>query len=287
MSGQAAASRKGLVLRRVRAVLGRRTLVFGLAIIATLVLVAAFANLIAPYAADDFTDFVLQSPTWADPFGVDQLGRDVFSRVILGSRISLRFGVLAVSISLILGSMVGVVAGYFGGRFDSLAMRLMEVVMALPYVLLAVLIAAALGPSLENGIIVIGIVRIPRFARVARASTLSIRRSLFIEASRTVGASHARIIVVDVLPNILGPLLVYGTLSLGDAILSAAVLSFLGLGAQPPTPEWGAMLHDAQQYITDAPYLSIFPGLAIFLTVLAFNLVGDALRDVLDPTSRR
>ena len=159
--------------------------------------------------------------------------------------------------------------------------------MSLPYVLLAILIAAALGPSLENGILAIGIVRVPRFARLARGSTLSVKELQYVEASHAVGSPHWRIIAKDILPNIAGPIVVYSTLSLGDSILAAAVLSFLGLGAQPPTPEWGAMLNEAQQYIINAPFMSIFPGLAIFLTVLAFNLFGDGLRDILDPKSRR
>jgi peptide/nickel transport system permease protein len=196
-------------------------------------------------------------------------------------------GVLAVGLSLMIGTFLGLMSGYFGKLVDNVIMRAMDVMMSLPYVLLAILIASVLGPSLENAILAIGIVRIPRFARLARASTLSIKEQQYIEASHSVGASHGRIIVKDVLPNIMGPIIVYSTLSLGDAILGAAVLSFLGLGAQPPIPEWGAMLNEAQKFITMAPYLSIFPGLAIFLTVLGFNLFGDGLRDILDPKSRR
>jgi peptide/nickel transport system permease protein len=266
--------------------LERRSTAVGLAIILLLVLIAIFAPLIAPYAADDFTDGVLEAPSWAHPFGIDQIGRDLFSRVILGTRISLYVAFLAVSLSMVVGIFLGVTAGYFGGLLDGIVMRFMDVVMTLPYVLLAILIAATLGPSLENGILAIGIVRIPRFARVARAATLATVRLPYIEASRCIGASHWRIIRTDVLPNILGPLTVYCTLSLGDAILATAILSFLGLGVQPPTPEWGALLYEAQKYITTAPYLSIFPGLFVFLSVLSFNLVGDGLRDLLDPKSR-
>ena len=268
--------------------LGRRKAsVIGLGFIAFLVLIAIFSPVLAPYAADEYTDEVLLGPSWAHPFGIDHLGRDLFSRVIHGTRISLRIGLLAVGLSLSLGTLLGLVSGYFGGWVDNLIMRVMDIMMALPYILLAILIATVLGPSLENGILAIGIVRIPRFARLARASALSVKELQFIEASRSIGASHARIIGKDVLPNILGPLVVYSTLSLGDAILSAAVLSFLGLGAQPPIPEWGAMLNEAQRFIINASYLSIFPGLAIFMTVLAFNLFGDGLRDILDPKSRR
>ena len=265
----------------------RRTSMIGLGFILFLVVVAILAPVLAPYEPDEFTAQVLKGPSWAHPFGVDHLGRDQLSRVIYGARISLWVGLLAVGLSLTSGVAIGLISGYFGGWIDNLIMRAMDIMMSLPYVLLAILIAAALGPSLENGILAIGVVRVPRFARLARASTLSVKELQFIEASRSIGASHARIILKDILPNIAGPIVVYATLSLGDSILAAAVLSFLGLGAQPPIPEWGAMLNEAQQYLINAPFMSIFPGLAIFLTVLAFNLFGDGLRDILDPKSRR
>jgi peptide/nickel transport system permease protein len=267
--------------------LQRKIALAGLGFILLLVLVALLAPWLAPYTPDAYTDEVLVRPSWAHPFGVDHLGRDVLSRVIYGARISLQVGILAVGISLTTGTAIGLVAGYFGGWIDNLLMRAMDIMMALPYVLLAILIATALGPSLENGILAIGIVRIPRFARLARASTLSVKELQFVEAARSIGSPHFRIIRKDILPNIMGPIVVYSTLSLGDAILAAAVLSFLGLGAQPPIPEWGAMLNEAQRYLINAPYLSIFPGLAIFMTVLAFNLFGDGLRDFLDPKLRR
>ncbi len=265
----------------------RPTALAGLGFILFLVLVAILAPAIAPYPPEEFTSQVLKGPSWAHPFGIDHLGRDQLSRVIHGARISLWVGLLAVGLSLTTGTAIGVVSGYFGGWIDNIIMRAMDIMMSLPYVLLAILIAAALGPSLENGILAIGVVRVPRFARLARGSTLSVKELLYVEASRAVGSPHWRIIVKDILPNIAGPIVVYATLSLGDSILAAAVLSFLGLGAQPPTPEWGAMLNEAQQYIINAPFMSIFPGLAIFLTVLAFNLFGDGLRDILDPKSRR
>lgn len=226
-------------------------------------------------------------PSWEHWFGVDHLGRDIFSRVVYGARISLWIGLFSVGISLTIGTTLGLIAGYFGGFVDNLIMRVMDIMMALPHVLLAILIATILGPSLENGILAIGIVRVPRFARLARASTLSVRTLTYVEASVAIGAPHHRIIFRDVLPNIVGPIVVYSTLSLGESILSAAVLSFLGLGAQPPVPEWGAMLNEAQKYLINAPFMSIFPGLAIFLTVLSFNLLGDGLRDILDPRVRR
>lgn len=264
----------------------RKSALFGLYFILFLVFLALIAPLITPYKIDEFTNGVLEAPSWQHPFGIDQIGRDAFSRVIMGTQISLTVGFLAVGISIFFGVTMGVLAGYYGGRLDNIFMRGMDVVMAMPYVLLAVLIAAVLGPSLQNGIIAIGIVRIPRFARVARAATIATVRQQYVEAARCIGASDRRIILREILPNILGPLIVYATLSLGEAILAAAVLSFLGLGAQPPTPEWGAMLQEAQRYLTTAPYLSIFPGIFIFLTVLSFNLLGDGLRDILDPKSR-
>ena len=265
----------------------RKSPLVGLAIIVLLLATAILAPVLAPYEADHYTEKRLSGPSWQYPFGVDHLGRDQLSRVLYGSRIPVQIGVWAVGLSMILGVFLGLVSGYFGRVADNLIMRAMDVMMALPYVLLAILIASVLGPSLENAILSMGIIRIPRFARLARASTLSVKEMQYIEASHSIGSSDFRIIRKDVLPNILGPLIVYGTLSLGDAILGAAVLSFLGLGAQPPIPEWGAMLYEAQKFITAAPYLSIFPGLAIFITVLAFNLFGDGLRDILDPKSRR
>lgn len=281
-SGRLSRFRAGLAL-----VVENRSALVGLVCVSLLLLVALFAPLIAPYEVDAFTDGVLEGPSWMHPFGIDQIGRDVFSRVVEGTRISLAVGLLAVTISLVAGTIIGLLAGYYGGMVDSVLMRAMDIVLALPYVLMAVLIAAILGPSLQNGIIAIGLVRIPRFARVVRGATMSVAQLQFVEAARSIGASDLRIILHEILPNILGPLIVYFTLSLGDAILAAAVLSFLGLGAQPPMPEWGAMLNEAQRYLTTHPFLSVFPGIFIFVTVLSFNLLGDGLRDVLDPKSRR
>lgn len=265
----------------------RRTTMVALCFLALLVLVAIIAPLIAPFSLDGEVGPARGTPSLNHPFGIDHLGRDIFSRLLYGTRISLWAGVLAVAVALSFGTLLGVVAGYFGGWVDSLIMRAMDIAMALPYVLLAILIAVVLGPSLENGILAIGLVRIPRFARLTRAGTLAVKQLPFIEASLAVGSPSWRIIWKDIVPNIMGPVIVYATLSLGDAILNLAVLSFLGLGAQPPIPEWGAMLNEAQKYISSAPFMSIFPGIAILLTVLSFNVVGDGLRDVLDPKSRR
>ena len=265
----------------------RKSPLVGLAIIMIIILVAILAPYIAPYDPDMYSRTRVVPPSFEHWFGIDHLGRDVLSRVIYGARISLVIGVLSVLIALAIGVFLGVVAGYFGGIIDTVIMRSMDVMMALPYVLMAILIAAVLGPSLENAILSIGIVRIPRFARLTRACTITTKKLQYIEAAQSIGASHTWIITRDILPNIFGPIIVYATLSLGDSILGAAVLSFLGLGAQPPIPEWGAMLNEAQRYITRAPYLSIFPGMAIFLTVLGFNLFGDGLRDIIDPKSRQ
>jgi peptide/nickel transport system permease protein len=265
----------------------RKSPVFGFAIIAILILVAIFAPYLAPYGVDDYVGKRMSGPSFDHLLGIDHLGRDLCSRLIYGTRISIIIGVFAVGLSLVVGTFLGIVAGFFGGRADNIIMRAMDIMMALPYILLAILISTVLGPSLENAILAIGVVRIPRFARLVRGSTLYVKEMQFVEASLSIGASSFRIIRKDILPNVIGPIIVYATLSLGEALLGAAALSFLGLGAQPPIPEWGAMLNEAQKFITIAPYLSIFPGLAIFLTVLGFNLFGDGLRDILDPKSKR
>ncbi len=265
----------------------RKSPVFGFAIVALLVLIALFAPYLAPYGVDDYVGKRMSPPSLDHLLGIDHLGRDLCSRLIYGSRISMVIGVFAVGLALVVGTFLGIVAGFFGGHVDNIIMRAMDIMMALPYILLAILISAVLGPSLENAILAIGVVRIPRFARLVRGSTIYVKEIQFVEASYSIGASSFRIIRKDILPNVIGPIIVYATLSLGDTLLAAASLSFLGLGAQPPIPEWGAMLNEAQKFITIAPYLSIFPGLAIFLTVLGFNLFGDGLRDTLDPKSKR
>lgn len=265
----------------------RKSPVFGFAIIVMLLLVAIFAPFLAPYEMDDYVGKRMSGPSLDHFMGVDHLGRDLFSRLIYGTRISILIGVFAVGLSLVAGTFLGIIAGFFGRHTDNIIMRSMDIMMALPYILLAILISTVLGPSLQNAILAIGVVRIPRFARLVRGSTLYVKEMQFVEASYSVGGSSFRIIRKDILPNVIGPIIVYATLSLGEAILGAAVLSFLGLGAQPPIPEWGAMLNEAQKFITIAPYLSIFPGIAIFATVLGFNLFGDGLRDILDPKSKR
>ena len=264
-----------------------RTAAFGLGLIALVVLVALAGPWLAPH--DPLKPVPLerlQGPSGDHPFGTDSLGRDILSRVIYGARISLTIGLIAVAISLVPGTLLGLAAGYFGGRIDSLIMRLMDMLLAFPAILLAIVITAILGPSLPNTMVAVGIVYIPHYARIVRASVLSLKEQLFVQAIAHLGGSHLRILGRHILPNALPPIIVYATLGMGTAVLQAAALGFLGLGAQPPQPEWGAMLSEGRQYIQNAPHVAAFPGAAILLLVLGFNLFGDGLRDVLDPSLR-
>ncbi len=229
----------------------------------------------------------LTPPSAEHPFGTDELGRDILARVVFGARISLASGLVSVAVGLGCGLLIGVVAGYRGGRVDLGLMALIDLMLALPAILLAIAVAARLGQGLTAAMVAVGLVGLPAYARLARAATLTVKRREFIEAERATGASGSWIVVRHVLPNILTPLVVQATIGVGNAILLVSALGFLGLGAQPPTPEWGRMLSDAQRFVLDSPYIGIFPGLAISLTVLGFNLAGDGLRDALDPTSRR
>ncbi len=262
--------------------------VLGFIVLFVLIGSAIFAERISPFGyADQDYMMIRQPPSAQHLLGTDQFGRDVLSRLIYGSRISLQVGLIAVSISLIVGGAIGAIGGYFGGRTDSVLMRIMDVQLAIPTILLAIVISSALGPGLVNLMVAVGITSIPRFARLMRASVLSIKGMEFIEAARAMGASHMRIILLYILPNCAAPLIVQSTLSVANAILFAATLSFLGLGIQPPFPEWGGMLSDARPYIRDSAYLSIFPGLAIMITIVALNCIGDGLRDALDPKQKR
>lgn len=262
--------------------------VLGFFIILILVFVAIFADQIAPYGyADQDYMMIRQAPSAKHLLGTDEFGRDILSRLIFGSRISLQVGLVAVSISLLAGGTIGAIAGYFGGRVDNILMRIMDVQLAIPTILLAIVISAALGPGLFNLMVAVGITSIPRFARLMRASVLSIKGMEYIEAARAMGAGHTRIILLYILPNCMAPLIVQSTLSVANAILFAATLSFLGLGIQPPFPEWGGMLSAARPYLRNNAYMSIFPGLAIMITILALNFLGDGLRDALDPKQKR
>ena len=228
----------------------------------------------------------LQAPSGEHWFGTDQLGRDVFARVLAGAEVSLRVGAVAVGISLTAGVVVGLLAGYFGRWVDDTLMRVMDVLFAFPALLMAIAVLAILGPGSTNAMIAIGIVYTPIFARITRASVLSVREEVYVRAARSAGAGDIRIIARHVLPNVTAPIIVQASISLAFAILSEAALSFVGLGTQPPDPSWGQMLSEGRGFIEQAWWMAVFPGAAIFVTVLAFNLLGDALRDVLDPRQR-
>lgn len=252
-----------------------------------LVAVALLGERITPYdpLAQSIPDR-LQPPSAEHWFGTDELGRDVFSRVLDGASVSLQVGFVAVGISLVAGSLIGLVAGYYGRWLDDGLMRFMDVLFAFPAILLAIVVVAVLGPGITNAMIAIGIVYTPIFARIARASSLSVREEVYVRAARSSGGGDLRIMARHVLPNIAAPLIVQTSLSLAFAILSEAALSFLGLGVQPPDPSWGRMLSEGRSFIEQAWWMALFPGLAIFVVVLAFNVLGDALRDVLDPKQR-
>ncbi|MFI7078890.1 MULTISPECIES: ABC transporter permease [unclassified Micromonospora] len=272
-------------VRRALSALWRDPLALsGSAVLVLLVVVGVAGPWLAPSGVNEVdTDRMLQPPSWSHPFGTDELGRDVLSRVMIAARVSLQVGLVSVGIALAVGVTLGLLAGYYGGWLDNILMRCMDVLFAFPVLLLAVAIVAVLGPGLLTAMIAIGVVYTPIFARVTRAGVLSVREQVFVRAAVSIGASDLRIMGQHVLPNIAAPLIVQTSLSLAFAILSEAALSFLGLGVQPPEPAWGRMLDDGREFVTDAWWLGVFPGAAIFLTVLAFNLVGDALRDVLDP----
>jgi peptide/nickel transport system permease protein len=261
---------------------------FGLTFIVLLAFVAIFADVLAPYPYQK-QNLVHSYETPSKQFwlGTDEFGRDILSRLIYGARISLQVGFIAVGIALVVGGMLGAVAGYYGGRIDNGIMRLMDVLLSIPQTLLAIAIAASLGPGLFNLMIAVGIAAVPNYARIVRGSVLSIREMEFIEAARAVGSSDLRIILKHILPNSMAPIIVQSTLGVASAILNAAGLSFIGLGIQPPYPEWGAMLSGGRQYIRDYAHLTLYPGLAIMLTILALNFLGDGLRDALDPKLKR
>ena len=268
-------------------VVRNRLAAFGLVVLALFVFVAAFGDRLAPYGRNEqgVVDR-LAPPGWSHPMGGDQLGRDVFSRVLIGAEPSLRVSVVAVSIALLCGVTFGLLAGYYRGWLDDAVMRFMDMLFAFPAILLAIAVLAIRGRGATNAMIAIGIVYTPIFARVTRAAVLSVREEAYVRAARSVGASDGRIIRRHVLPNVATPIIVQASISLAFAILAEAALSFIGLGTQPPEPSWGIMLADGRDYISDAWWLTVFPGLAIFFVVLAFNVVGDALRDALDPRQR-
>lgn len=258
----------------------------GLVMLAAMLLCAVFADFIVDYETDAISQNMkmrLMSPSKEHIFGTDQYGRDMFARIIFGARISLFVGLATVAISLTAGAMIGATAGYYGGRIDNALMRIMDVFLAIPGLLMAIAVVAALGPGLVNLLIANSITRIPQFARVVRSAILSIKGQEFIEAAKACGTKNSRIILRHILPNAIGPIIVQATLNMGTTILGIAALSFIGLGIQPPMPEWGSMLSDARSQMRYYPYLVITPGIAIMLAVMSFNLIGDGLRDSLDP----
>ncbi len=272
----------------VRRLLRARMAPVGLLVILILILSAIFAPWIAPFEPREQNFAVaLESPNTTYFMGTDQLGRDTFSRVVYGSRVSLQVGVIAVGISLLVGTTLGLIAGYAGVSFiDSLIMRFMDALLAFPALVLALAITAALGPSLTNVMIAVGIVGIPIYARLVRGQVLSVRQREYVEAARTVGVPDFLIITRHIFPNVTAPLIVQASIGVAVAIIAEASLSFLGLGVQPPTPSWGGMIAVGKDWLGRAPWMSFAPGVAIFVTVLAFNFVGDALRDALDPHMR-
>jgi peptide/nickel transport system permease protein len=258
--------------------------VIGLVIVLAFVAVALITPWIAPYdpLLPDFAQ-ILTKPGPQHLLGTDELGRDILSRILYGSQISLLVGLVAVGLAALVGVPLGLTAGYYGGTFDNVVMRIIDVLMAFPSILLAIVIVSILGPNLQNAVIAVGVFTVPAFARLARGEVLSIKNQEYIEAARAMGASDLWILAWHILPNIISPLIVWSTLNVSSAILTAAGLGFLGLGAQPPSPEWGAMLAKGREYLLVAPHLTTYTGLAILLLALGLNLLGDGLRDILDP----
>jgi peptide/nickel transport system permease protein len=271
----------------LRRLLRNKLAIAGMIVLGVFLLCALFAPFLSPYGpnAQELT-IRRQPPSSEYVFGLDDLGRDILSRIIYGSRLSLRVGVLSVSFAIVIGTLLGAVSGYWGGWADNVVMRFMDIMLAFPALLLAIAIVAILGPGLMNMLVAIAIVSIPTYARLVRAQVLSVKEQDYVLAARAIGVGPIRMLFRGILPNCITPIIVQGTLGIATAILDAAGLSFLGLGAQPPTPEWGAMLGEGRFSLFTAPHIIIFPGIAIMLTVLGFNLLGDGLRDALDPRLR-
>jgi peptide/nickel transport system permease protein len=271
----------------IRTFKSNKTSVVGLFMAFCVVIIALISPWISPYdpIAQDM-NVQLGPPSWAHPFGTDSYGRDEFSRILWGSRVSLVVGILSVLFGMAVGIPLGMIGGYKGGRTDNLVLRFIDIFMSFPIVILGLLVLAIMGPGLTKIVIAIGVALTPRIARLARGSTLSIKGKEYIEAARAVGQKDGKILFIHVLPNIFGEILVMGTLWIATAIIVEASLSFIGLGVRPPTPSWGAMIRDGLDQLTNAPWLSFFPGLAIFTSVFSFNLIADGLRDISDPKLR-
>ena len=276
-------SQLSLIWHRLRR---NRLAMLGLALMSTILLLAVFADVIADYDTEVIGMNMmerLQTPSAKHWFGTDGYGRDVFARIIHGSRLSLSLSIISMLIAVAVGSMIGAISGYFGGRVDDVLMRLMDMLLAIPPMLMSISIVAALGRSMINLMLALALAYMPVFARVIRSSILSVKDQEFVEAARACGTSDARIILRHIIPNAVGPIIVQATLAMGSSILTISSLSFMGMGIQPPQPEWGTMLYEGRDLIRTSPYLVIFPGAAIAVSVLSLNLLGDGLRDALDP----
>jgi peptide/nickel transport system permease protein len=270
--------------RAARHLIKRRTAIVALGVVVFFIALAVLAPLVSPYDPQTTSwAAVRKPPSLAHPFGTDEIGRDVLARIIWGARASLAAGLVSVSLALAVGVPVGLVSGYMGGFVDGLLMRMIDAMLAIPFLILAIALAAFLGPCLANAMIAIGISQTPIFARLTRGQVLNVKHEEYIEAARAIGNSHHRIVLRHILPNIIPPLLVQATLAAAAAIIAEAALSFLGLGEQPPDPSWGSMLNTAKNFMSQAPWMAVWPGVAIFALVLSLNLFGDGLRDALDP----
>ncbi|QLI79044.1 ABC transporter permease [Bacillus pumilus] len=279
---------QSLILESMKLFFQHKLAVIGSVIVFLFLILAIFAPLIAPFGINEQSlGERFSAPSVAHWFGTDDFGRDIFSRVVHGARISLWVGFFSVLGSVILGTLLGLIAGYGGRVLDAVISRVFDILLAFPSILLAIAIVSILGPSLQNALIAIAIINVPTFGRLVRSKVLSIKQEEYVLAAKAVGMSHRRIVLRHILPNSMVPVIVQATLAIGTAIIEAAALGFLGLGAQAPSPEWGKMLADARPYLVQAPWTLIFPGVAIMLTVLGFNLMGDGLRDTLDPKMKK
>lgn len=262
--------------------------VIALVLLVIILFVAVFAKQIAPYSYETQNPSIhFQSPSAAHLMGTDNFGRDIFSRVVYGAQISLKIGFLSVFFAMVAGVMIGSFAGYFQGKFDAIIMRVMDTILSIPQLILAIALAAALGNGMNNLILAVSLSAVPRYARIVRSSVINIKDNEYIEAAKLTGSNDFQIIFSEILPNCFAPIIVEATIGVGTAILSAASLSFIGMGIMPPKPEWGQMLSEGRAYIRDYPYMTLFPGLAIAVTILLLNIVGDGLRDAFDPKFRR
>jgi peptide/nickel transport system permease protein len=278
---------EGALLRTTRRLLRHRGAIAGALMILIVVLAAALAPIIAPFEPDEMgVGPSLAGPSLAHWMGTDTFGRDIYSRILYGAKLSLTVGAVAVAISAGFGIVLGLVAGYYGGWIDGILMRIIDILLAFPGILLALAIVSILGISLTNLMIAVGIGGVPSFARLVRGSTLTVKEYLYVTVARSIGAKDAPIIFRHILPNVISPIIVYATLRIAFAIIATSSLSYLGLGAKPPTPEWGVMLSDGREFMRVAPWVTTFPGLAIMLSVMGINLLGDGLRDALDPRLR-